>query len=91
MDRISFLDHSKCFFLLKVQKWLLELRMFYNSFYISGLGHCPICDNKGFKMVLDGGKVDFEYSTSLLRFTAVSKLYVYVPHKFDGGIVLSLD
>ena len=65
--------------------------MFYNSFYISGLGHCPICDNKGFKMVLDSGKVDFEYSTSLLRFTAVSKLYVYVPHNFDGGIVLSLD
>ena len=27
----------------------------------------------------------------MLRFTIVSKLYVYIPHNFDGGIVLSLD
>ena len=65
--------------------------MFYNFFKIPGLEHCPICNNKGFKMVLDSGNVDFEYSTTLLRFTAVSKLYVYVPHNFDGGKVLSLD
>ena len=27
----------------------------------------------------------------MLRFTVVSKLHVYIPHNFDGGIVLSLD
>ena len=27
----------------------------------------------------------------MLRFTIVSKLYVYIPHNFDGGVVLSLD
>ena len=65
--------------------------MFYNSSYIPGFGYCPICDNKGSKLILDSGIVNFDYPTSLLRFTIVSKLHVYIPHNFDGGIVLSLD
>ena len=69
----------------------MSVKMSYNSFQFPGLGHCPICDNRGSKLILDSGNVDFEYPTSLLRFTIVSKLHVYIPHNFDGGIVLSLD